>query len=248
MKKTVFKLLCLCLALVFAFSLVACDDKQDTESKTESTASQTESGENKEGEGNASAASTPAANDNNAQTTTGIVGAWNGNFSLKDSFNAEMAADESGMGNYIQVTTYNMVVDWTFNADGTFVMVPNKTATLQEWATTKAEFVSGMKAYLQAVIDQAGGGMTVDEYCQATGLDINAQAEVYFGEDAYNAFSADLNISGCYEATDGKLYIWDATGAKDENSYDTYVINGTQMTVTFQDESQFDNTAVFQKK
>ncbi len=248
MKKTMLKLLCLCLALVFAFSLVACDDKSssnDTESKTESTASQTASGENKEGEGNQTTQSTPANNDNNAQTTTGIVGNWTGYFSVKDSFNAEMAAEETG--DYIKVSSFDLILDCAYNADGTFTWEGNKTATLEAWKTPKAEYIAGMKAYLQTVIDAEGADITIDEYCEAVGLE--EQAEAAFGESMYNQLIGDLNISGCYEATNGQLFLWPAGGEKDASSYDNYTISGNQMTIQFTDECDYDNnSAKFVKK
>lgn len=196
MKKALIKLFCLCLALVFAFSLVACDENTDTESKTESV----------------------------AQSDPAIVGVWNGTIDQTDAYNKGM--EDNGVGEYIKVSAYKVIATWTFNADGSYSVAMDKEATAEGMKAPREEFVTGMKAYVEDLMEAEATTMTFDEYCTANEIDIEATADANFGEAALTELSAELSESGKYEAKDGKIFVWTANGEKNENNYFSYTFSG----------------------
>ena len=171
------------------------------------------------------------APEDNAEPT--LEGSWEYLFDLNEIFEAD--EDTRELAEYISEENAKLAVTLTFNADGTYSM--NFDA-----ATLKNVLKDAFTGYMQAMLDDEGSDVTLDEALEALGTSLDEMINTLLDgmEDAFE----DYNSTGTWRAEDGKLYL-KADGETTEE-YEEYELTATQLTLTGSENDQEDVDDMFQ--
>ena len=134
-----------------------------------------------------------------------IVGTWKANIDLAEAFNEEMAA--AGMGDFINIESFNLPLVMTFNEDGTGSMTVDQAAMTETIDKLAADLTAGLEAYFTEYFASMGLEIDLDEALAASGMSMDDLVEEmkaeFAGEDAFAEFTNEFK----YKAEDGKLYM-----------------------------------------
>ena len=158
-----------------------------------------------------------------------IVGTWKANIDLAEAFNEEMAA--SGMGDFINIESFNLPLVMTFNEDGTGSMTVDQeamTATIDKLA---ADLTAGLEAYFTEYFASMGIEMDLDEALAASGLSMDDLVDEFKAEFAGEEAFAEFTNEFKYKAEDGKLYMSEDLDSEISDTYNTYELKGNTLTL-----------------
>ena len=159
-----------------------------------------------------------------------IVGTWKTNIDLAEAFNEEMAA--SGMGDFINIESFNLPLVMTFNEDGTGSMTVDQAAMTETIDKLAADLTAGLEAYFTEYFASMGLEIDLDEALAASGLSMDdlvdeLKAE-FAGEDTFAEFTNEFK----YKAEDGKLYMSEDLDSEiNTDTYNTYELKGNALTL-----------------
>ena len=158
-----------------------------------------------------------------------IVGTWKTNIDLAEAFNEEMAA--SGMGDFINIESFNLPLVMTFNEDGTGSMTVDQEAMTETIDKLAADLTAGLEAYFTEYFASMGLEIDLDEALAASGMSMDDLVEEmkaeFAGEDAFAEFTNEFK----YKAEDGKLYMSEDLDSEISDVYNTYELKGNTLTL-----------------
>lgn len=158
-----------------------------------------------------------------------IVGTWKTNIDLAEAFNEEMAA--SGMGDYINIESFNLPLVMEFKADGTGSMTVDQEAMTETVDKLAADLTAGLEAYFTEYFASMGLEIDLDEALAASGMSMDDLVEEmkaeFAGEDAFAEFTNEFK----YKAEDGKLYMSEDLDSEISEVYNTYELKGNTLTL-----------------
>ena len=158
-----------------------------------------------------------------------IVGTWKANIDLAEAFNEEMAA--SGMGDYINIESFNLPLVMEFKADGTGSMTVDQAAMTETVDKLAADLTAGLEAYFTEYFSSMGLEIDLDEALAASGMSMDDLVEEmkaeFAGEDAFAEFTNEFK----YKAEDGKLYMSEDLDSEISETYNTYELKGNTLTL-----------------
>lgn len=159
-----------------------------------------------------------------------VVGTWRADINLAEAFNEEMAA--SGMGDYINIESFNLPLVMEFKEDGTGSMSVDQAAMTETVDKLAADLTTGLEAYFTEYFSSMGLEVDLDEALAASGMSmddlVNEMKAEFAGEEAFAEFTNEFK----YKAEDGKLYMSDDLDSEvPTDEYNTYTLDGDTMTL-----------------
>ena len=158
-----------------------------------------------------------------------IVGTWKTNIDLAEAFNEEMAA--AGMGDFINIESFNLPLVMTFNEDGTGSMTVDQEAMTASIDKLAADLTAGLEAYFTEYFASMGLEIDLDEALAASGMSmddlVDEMKAEFAGEDAFAEFTNEFK----YKAEDGKLYMSEDLDSEISEVYNTYELKGNTLTL-----------------
>lgn len=176
-----------------------------------------------------------------------LVGKWECEMDMADQINAEMELDEES-AQYLSFSNFEILVCMEFNSDGTYAMTADLDSARAAVNAAREEFADGMAQYLEAVmVEQMGIEMSAEEILAASGVTMEDMVAEAFSDSMADELVDEIAQEGNYDAKDGKLYT--SAGleyAVDPAIYETYVLQGSTLTVTgFVGEDSDDSTQIY---
>lgn len=159
-----------------------------------------------------------------------VVGTWRADINLAEAFNEEMEA--SGMGDYINIESFNLPLVMEFKEDGTGSMSVDQAAMTETVDKLAADLTTGLEAYFTEYFSSMGLEVDLDEALAASGMSmddlVNEMKAEFAGEEAFAEFTNEFK----YKAEDGKLYMSDDLDSEvPTDEYNTYTLDGDTMTL-----------------
>ena len=159
-----------------------------------------------------------------------VVGTWRADINLAEAFNEEMEA--SGMGDYINIESFNLPLVMEFKEDGTGSMSVDQAAMTETVDKLAADLTAGLEAYFTEYFSSMGLEVDLDEALAASGMSmddlVNEMKAEFAGEEAFAEFTNEFK----YKAEDGKLYMSDDLDSEvPTDEYNTYTLDGDTMTL-----------------
>lgn len=160
-----------------------------------------------------------------------IVGTWKASMEMAGQMNELF--ESSGMGDYLKLNSFAVVVDYTFNADGTYSCAADEEALSATLESAKAEIKDGLIAFAEDTAAQSGQeGLTADDVFAAAGTTLDEMLDQMFTEETIKQMVEELAAEGNYKTGDGKLYLSDGLDHQpDEEMYHNYTIEGDTLTL-----------------
>ena len=122
----------------------------------------------------------------------------------------------------------------SFNKDGTYSMQFDESSLGTFVSQMREAFSGAMTSYIEEMLKAEGLEMSAEEAFALMGTTKEALLDEYFNEDSVKQLIGDFCElkEGNYDVKDGKLYLSDSLDAAiDENVYDTYQLDGKQLTL-----------------
>lgn len=135
-----------------------------------------------------------------------LVGEWEATLELADAINAQFASEDPAVAEYLSVDEFNIKLTMTFDKDGTYSMEVDEDSVEEAVEALKTSMSSGMRRYMEAMIEDTGVNMTVDELLQSQNTTLDELIESAFGAEMVEAMVGEMNVKGQYLVEDGKLY------------------------------------------
>ncbi len=136
-----------------------------------------------------------------------IVGKWKTTINIFE-LGQEMIDEDSEWAEYLDLDEFDVTMYCEFKNDGTYATYADEDELKEDVADIKDGFVQGFRAYFEAMIEEAGEDMTVDE--------LLAQADMGTLEEIVDQLLGDMFVEanveafaseGQYMLKDGKLYM-----------------------------------------
>lgn len=159
-----------------------------------------------------------------SETKTTIVGTWKVDIDMADMFNEEMAA--AGMGDFINISSFNMPLIMEFNEDGTGSMSVDNDGLQKSIEGLADDMAEGMESYFASM------GLDLDELLAAEGMSMDDFIDEMMAEINTEDMGAEFTHEFNYKAEDGKLYMSeDLDSEVSTETYNTYEIKGSTLTL-----------------
>ena len=160
-----------------------------------------------------------------------IVGTWEASMEMADQMNQQFTA--AGLGDYIKLDSFAVVVRFTFDKDGTYSSAADVDALTAPMEAMKTTIRDGLIAYAEDVIAAEGlEDVTAEDVFAAAGTSLDEMMEEIFMEDEIKDAASEQTAEGNYKTKDGKLYLSGGLGhAPDDNMYHNYTIEGDTLTI-----------------
>jgi len=127
-----------------------------------------------------------------------VLGQWQATMNHADYFNDSLLKNYPEMTAYWSISEFNLVMDFTFWNDGTFLISANWEALTLAFEKLKMELGAG---YVRYAIDTGKlDGGTLDDAALAAIMD------ELIGENFYYAIALETEVMGQYKVEEGKLY------------------------------------------
>lgn len=160
-----------------------------------------------------------------------FVGKWQAEVDFTDLINESFAEDEE-MAEYLNVSEFNLAMDFIFNEDDTYEIGINEESFNEAVAGIGEDFKAGMERYFEDAIAAEGLEMTVDEFCAAAGFDFNAFIDELTKSFDFSTVADEAHAEGKYEVENGKLYTSDSKEtAVSKTAYETYEFDGENLKI-----------------
>ena len=173
-----------------------------------------------------------------------LTGKWTTTINMAESYNAEMAAADPTMAEYMSLDSFNVPLVLELKADGTYTMTVEKEGLEAALSEVVGKLSSGMEAYFADLLAQQGIEMDVNEALAAMGISMDdLMAELTAELDA-DALYESMGGEGNWKAENGKFYMTeDLETAAGEGEYNTYVLEGDTLTLDVGTETVDEETA-----
>ena len=173
-----------------------------------------------------------------------LTGKWTTAIDMAESYNAEMAAADPAMAEYMSLDSFNIPLVLELKADGTYTMTVEKEGLEAALSEVVGKLSSGMEAYFADLLAQQGIEMDVNEALAVMGISMDdLMAELTAELDA-DALYESMGGEGNWKAEDGKFYMTeDLETAAGEGEYNTYVLEGDTLTLDVGTETVDEETA-----
>lgn len=164
-----------------------------------------------------------------------LVGKWSGKIDVTDLVSDSVA--ESGYGDYFEFDDMYIVLNTTFNKDGTYSSEIDEASVQNVVDELISAVEDGMYDMLEAEISASGMDMSVEDLLAFTGLsmdDIIAELKAMLEEeDIVGQMLDGSNAEGKYDAKEGKLFLSAGLDYEiDENVYEVYELDGDTLTIS----------------
>lgn len=174
-----------------------------------------------------------------------FLGTWRGDLDMTDYINQVVSQDEE-MAEYLKVSNFALVMEMTFNKDGTYKATVDENAAKEALEVLQKDYADGIYRYFEDYIAEAGIDMSVDEVISAAGVNIDELVKESFGEESFSAMISEASSEGKYEVKDGKLYMSDGLDAAiNKNSYETYELSGEVLTILASSDPDNNDTGMY---
>ena len=158
------------------------------------------------------------------ETPTTIVGTWKTDIDMTDMLNAEMEA--AGMGEFIKLDSFELVLLMTFNEDGTGSMTVDEKALEKSMEDLADSMSKGMEDYFASM------GLNLDELLAAEGMSMDDFVDEMMAEFSTEDMTAEFTTEFSYKTDGDKLFLSDDLDAEfDEEEYNTYKLKGDTLTL-----------------
>ena len=159
-----------------------------------------------------------------------FVGKWEATIDITEYLKADM---DDEMLEYIDIDNFELVLVMEFNKDGTYERTIDEDALADSLDDFKASIKKGLTKYFEAVIDDQGLDMTVDELLEQSDTDMDSVIDEAFDADTWGEIVDAIACEGQYKAEDGKLYLsLDEDDEIDEDMYWVYKLDDGKFKVT----------------
>lgn len=159
-----------------------------------------------------------------------LEGTWATTLELADQFNKEFEA--GGMGDYIQVDSFPLVMKIQFKSDGTYAAMADEEALNDTMEGLRGTIRDGLSDYAQSLIEGEGWDASVEEVFEAMGTSLDGLVEEFFQEVDVSSMVADTAMEGNFKARGGKLHLSDGLDhLVDPKMYDVYELEGDTLTL-----------------
>ncbi len=208
MKRTLTSILSLILALAMVFVFVGCDtnkksDDDDDDDKKSSTVEKLSDEEV-------------------------FVGDWTAEYDVADMINDEFAGEDEEMAKYLKISEFALTFNFEFDDEGIYTMEVDQDAFEDTLDSFKKDLEEGMRKYFEALLEEQGLDMSVDELLETQGMSFDDMLDEMFADDTIDELFSEyteMETEGQYKVDDGMLYTSDDVDDKpDEDEGEEYEI------------------------
>lgn len=160
-----------------------------------------------------------------------FVGTWRTEMNMAEALNEEFGKDPE-MGEYMKITDFTIVMNYTFNSDGTYKITTDRDSVAKAAENIKNDFTKGIRAYFEDQIAKDKLGISVDELLAYNNTTLEKLVEEGMGEMDFDKMANDIDNEGNYKVKDGKLFLSDGLEhSVDENVYEVYEFVGEDIKI-----------------
>lgn len=162
--------------------------------------------------------------------TEGPVGQWRTTLELSGEINA--ALEEQGLGEYLHVSTFPVVMTMTFRENGTYSCQADGEAFGEAVENLKEEMRVGFTAYTREKLEESGVDMEVAEVFDAMGTSLDEMLDRAFELEHLTGLSAGEE-AGRYAWVENKLFFSGGMESKiDWSCWDEFSLEEDRLTFT----------------
>lgn len=173
-----------------------------------------------------------------------LTGKWTTTINMAESYNAEMAAADPTMAEYMSLDSFNIPLVLELKADGTYTMAVDRDGMLTTATEAVAKIRSGMEAYFSEILAQQGIEMDVNEALAVMGISMDELMEELTAEMDFDSLYDSMGGEGNWKAADGRFFMTDSLDdAAGIGEYNTYVLEGDTLTLDVGTETVDEETA-----
>lgn len=160
-----------------------------------------------------------------------LVGTWKTSINMAEMLNTAMA--EAGMGDYVQVESFELPIIMELREDGTATLSVDAEGMAATADKLVEDMIPGLEKFLVDSVAAAGVELSLEEILAASGI---ASMEEFAGQlkdefltaGAFDEVAAEMK----YKAKDGKLYFSDDLESDVVlGEYNTYKLEGDTLTL-----------------
>lgn len=160
-----------------------------------------------------------------------LVGTWKTSINMAEMLNTAMA--EAGMGDYVQVESFELPIIMELREDGTASLSVDAEGMAATADKLVEDMIPGLEKFLVDSVAAAGVELSLEEILAASGI---ASMEEFAGQlkdeflaaGAFDEVAAEMK----YKAKDGKLYFSDDLESDVVlGEYNTYKLEGDTLTL-----------------
>ena len=138
-----------------------------------------------------------------------LQGKWKASADLAAAYGDLLARSDASVAAHINLGEFKVPLTLRFESDGTYRLSADEEA-IEKGAPKMYEAISmGMASYLQAQT-----GKTMENLFSATGQSREELMELYFSDDLAATIQQNLECSGTYKVSGGKLILYREDGGK----------------------------------
>lgn len=158
-----------------------------------------------------------------------FIGSWKADINMAAALN-EGFAEAPEMAEYLKVDKFMVVMNFTFNEDGTYSCSMDKDSLMTALEGLKDPLAEGMTAYFKAMFDSEGLDTSVDESLGSLGIDMDSMMDQVLSSVDLDSMEDEMKTEGKYKVKDGKLFTTDSLSSEiDKNKYDVYEFDGEDL-------------------
>ena len=159
-----------------------------------------------------------------------FIGSWEAEVNMAEYIMKSMVEEDAEVAEYIDIEDFTLVLQMTFNSDGTYTKGIDMEAAKEAFAGLQKDFENGVTKYLEDVIKTSGLDMSVEDVLEASGTTLDEMVEESFGTSVLDELAEEMKSGGNFEVKEGKLYLSDGEeNTIDENVYETYEISKDEL-------------------
>lgn len=163
----------------------------------------------------------------NATDQEKFVGTWTATIDATDLLNESilegMGEDAEAMAEYVHISSFVLVMEFSFRDDGTYSMSVDRAHFNNTINSVKNELTNGMRRFLEDMLTAEGVDMSLDELLAEEGVSFDELMDESFPTSMFDSLADGFSSSGKWKAENGKLYTSEGANAEiDDNEYDFY--------------------------
>lgn len=159
-----------------------------------------------------------------------FIGSWEAEVNMAEYIMKSMVEEDAEVAEYFDIEDFTLVLQMTFNSDGTYTKGIDMEATKEAFAGLQKDFKNGVTKYLEDEIKSNGLDISVEDVLEASGTTLDEMVEESFGTSVLDELAEEMKSGGNFEVKEGKLYLSDGEeNTIDENVYETYEISKDEL-------------------
>ena len=170
------------------------------------------------------------------ESSVDLSGTWKCQRDYTEQMNTSFAQGLGSMADditkYIQFSDFVLIMELEITSDGMMRITLDEDALRAQVEKNQEIIATGLKTYFTEMITDAGLDMSVDEYLESAGVDIDAIAEEAMGESFIAAQKASTEKSNRYTIEGDKLYSYADGSVANPDYYETFTLEGDTLTFT----------------